>query len=32
VRAAGPGAAHTSYNEVTAAVFHDAMFALNLDA
>jgi hypothetical protein len=32
VRAAGPGAAHTPDNEVTAAVFHAPMFALNADA
>ncbi len=32
VRAAGPGAAHTEDNEVTAAVFHAPMFALNADA
>jgi hypothetical protein len=32
VRAAGPGAAHTSDNEVTRAVFHAPMFALNADA
>jgi hypothetical protein len=32
VRAAGPGAAHTAYNVVTAAVFHAPMFALNADA
>jgi hypothetical protein len=29
VRAAGPGAAHTDDNEVTRAVFHAPMFALN---
>ncbi len=29
VRAAGPGAAHTEDNVVTAAVFHAPMFALN---
>jgi hypothetical protein len=29
VRAAGPGAAHTPYNEVTRAVFHAPMLALN---
>ncbi len=32
VRAAGPGAAHTQSNLVTAAVFHAPMFALNADA
>ena len=32
VRAAGPGAAHTPYNVVTAAVFHAPMFALKADA
>ncbi len=32
VRAAGPGAAHTAYNEVTDAVFHAPMLALNADA
>jgi hypothetical protein len=32
VHAGGPGAAHTWYNEVTAAVFHAPMFALNADA
>ena len=32
VRAAGPGAAHTPYNVVTAAVFHVPMSALNADA
>jgi hypothetical protein len=32
VRAAGPGAAHTEPNEVTRAVFHAPMFALNADA
>ena len=32
VRAGGPGAAHTAYNVVTAAVFHAPMLALNADA
>ncbi len=32
VRAAGPGAAHTEANEVTRAVFHAPMSALNADA
>ncbi len=32
VRAAGPGAVHTLDSEVTAAVFHAPMFALNSDA
>ncbi len=32
VRAAGPGAAHTEANVVTAAVFHAPMLALNADA
>ncbi len=32
VRAAGPGAAHTLNNEVTDAVFHALMSALNADA
>jgi hypothetical protein len=32
VRAAGPRAAHTVANEVTAAVFHAPMLALNADA
>jgi hypothetical protein len=32
VRAAGPQAAHTEDNEVTDAVFHAPMFALNADA
>ncbi len=32
VRAAGPGAAHTENNEVTRAVFHAPMSALNADA
>jgi hypothetical protein len=32
VRAAGPGAAHTVDNVVTAAVFHAPMLALNADA
>ncbi len=32
VRADGPGAAHTPAKEVTAAVFHAPMFALNADA
>jgi hypothetical protein len=32
VRAAGPEAAHTEANVVTAAVFHAPMFALNADA
>jgi hypothetical protein len=32
VRAAGPGAAHTPDNVVTAAVLHAPMFALNADA
>jgi hypothetical protein len=32
VRAAGPGAAHTEFIVVTAAVFHAPMFALNADA
>ncbi len=31
VRAAGPGAAHTLYNVVTAAVFHAPMLVLNAD-
>jgi hypothetical protein len=32
VRTAAPGAAHTWFNVVTAAVFHAPMFALNADA
>jgi hypothetical protein len=32
VRAAGPGAAHTWVKELTAAVFHAPMFALNAHA
>ncbi len=32
VRAAGPGAAHTLVNVVTAAVFHAPMLALKADA
>jgi hypothetical protein len=32
VRVAGPEAAHTKYNEVTDAVFHAPMLALNADA
>ncbi len=32
LRAAGPRAAHTKDNEVTDAVFHAPMFALNADA
>ncbi len=32
VRAAGPEAANTEYNEVTRAVFHAPMFALKADA
>ncbi len=32
VRAAGPGAAHTEVNDVTAAVFHAPMFALKAHA
>ncbi len=32
MRVAGPGAAHTKYNEVTDAVFQAPMLALNADA